>query len=411
MPDGRTAAAHESFTILDTSSARLVGVKPAADVVEGLSPRHFLHAGPPLELGLAPGPLRGALVAGLMFEGEADTVEAAEQIINRGDLQISSGSDAGGVGPVAGVVTPSMPVVVVESSRGTSAFSPLNEGRGRVMRFGANDDATVRRLQWMRDELAPVLDDAIARVDDIDITVLLAEALRRGDEVHNRNTGVSAAFLLSLAPQIVRSAERLSKDAAEILEWSGRNPQFFLPFAMAAAKAITRATADIPNCPVVSAVAANGVEIGIQVSGCGDRWFTAASPLGRPKVFDGYSVDDAQPALGDSFVTEVFGLGACALTAAPAVHSALGITAAEAADIVGAMREVCVGSSSRFLLPADSYAGTPVGIDVSKVVASRTPPVVEYGLAHRVAGVGQLGAGLTELPLSLFDDAAQALGI
>lgn len=402
------AAGRRSVELLDRTTARLVGVRPACEVVQGIGPRHFLHAGPPIEMDEIPGPMRGALIAGLMFEKEAHSVEQAEQIIDQGGLSISSCNDAGGAGPVAGVVTPTMPVVVAETSTGSLAFSPLNEGRGRVLRFGATDSATIERLSWMRDELAPLLNAAVSATERIDLTSFMAEALRRGDECHNRNVGVSAALLLRLAPPIIRTA-RTSDAAARALEWAGGNPQFFLSFAIAAAKAIAREAHNVPGSPIVTCVAANGIRIGIQVSGCGDEWFVTDSPLGNTKISDGYTIDDAQPALGDSFITEVVGLGACALSAAPAISSFLGTSQSDSENIVETMRRVCAGTSSRFVIPSGGYVGTPLGIDVSKVVSAATSPIVEYGLAHKRPGIGQIGAGLTEVPMAPFEQALDQL--
>ncbi|MGW0163530.1 DUF1116 domain-containing protein [Mycobacterium sp. NPDC003323] len=400
-------AAQDTFERLDRTTARLAKIVPAKEVTNAVGRRRYLHAGPPLPVDAVPGPVRGALVAGLMFEGEATSLDEAERIIDDGQLEISPGNACGGVGPVAGIVTPNMPVVVAESDRGTTAFSPLNEGYGRVMRFGANDTETVERLRWMRDDLGPLLNSAIATLEPIDLTALMAEALRRGDECHNRNVGVSAALLLRLAPAIVRIGD--SAQTARAIEWAASNPQFFLPFAMSAAKSIAIAAQSVPMSPVVTSVSANGVHLGIQISGCGDEWFLTPSPVGRPKVFRGYSIDDAQPSLGDSFITEVVGVGACALTAAPAISSFLGTSASDAQDVVNTMRQVCAGTSTRFVIPADDYRGTPVGIRADRVIDSGLLPSVEYGLAHRLPGIGQIGAGITEIPREVFVAALERL--
>ncbi len=404
MPSAPAETAGAAFHALDTSAAVAVGVRPAREVCDLIDRLTFLHAGPPIELGDLVGPARGAVVGALLFEGETD----AEQIVERGGLSLLPCHDAGAVGAMAGIVSPSMPVVVVETETGDRTFAPLNEGLGRALRFGAYDDEVLDRLSWMSRVASPVLDAALQELGGLDVTALQAEGLRRGDECHNRNVASSAAVLARLAPGIVRHAQSAA-DAADVCAYLAGNPHFFLSFSIAAGKAVADAAARTDDPGVVTAMAANGRSFGIRVGGLGDRWFLVEAPVGEPKLFPGFTLDDVCPAIGDSYVTETVGLGAFALSAAPALTEFTGGDPQQSGALVDELRSVCRGESSRFLVPHEGFRGTPLGIDVRLVAETGIAPLVNNGLAHRLPGVGQVGAGLTRLPLEPFVAAADAL--
>lgn len=399
----------QTCRILDSTTVKLVGIKPAAEVTDLVSSSKFLHAGSQLMLHEVPGPMRGALAGALVFEGVARDLTEAEEALQAGAVSLGPCHSAGGVGAMAGVVTPTMPVVLVETPDGLRSFSPLNEGLGRALRFGSTDGQVLARLSWMRDVAMPILDQAIKDSPPIDLTELQAEGLRRGDECHNRNVATSATLALRLAPAVVRACHN-REAGAEVLEYATTNPHFFLPFSMAAAKAIGDAASQVAGASVVTGICANGRRVSIRVGG-NTAWFHGAAPLGDPRLFPGYNLEDALPAMGDSFATEVVGLGAFALTAAPAISSFIGGTAASALSMIQELRAICVTQSTRFLVPYTEFAGTPLGIDVARVVSSGITPIVNNGIAHRAPGRGQVGAGITRLPLEPFKAAAAALGI
>ncbi|MCY3805699.1 MAG: DUF1116 domain-containing protein [bacterium] len=392
---------------LDSTRVRAVGVRPAREVTGAVGERRYLHAGPPLGGGGIGGPLRGALIGALMLEGEADSPRAAARILDGGGLALASCHDNGGVGAMAGVVTPSIPVVVMETDQGSRAFSPLNEGLGKALRFGSYDPATLDRLRWMGAVAGPVLDAALGAVDGLDMVELWAEGLRRGDECHNRNVASSAAVLARLAPSIVAAADR--QDAVDVLSHVAANPHFFLAFSIAAAKAVADVAQVWGDPGVVTAMSSNGASLGIRVSGAGDRWFLTDSVIGEPKLFEGYEPADASPVLGDSFIAETIGLGAFALSASPAIVLFVGGDPLTASDTVEELRGICRGTSSRLLIPAEGFRGTPIGIDVHKVAATAIAPLANAGLAHREPGRGQVGACLMRLPLEPFIEAAAFL--
>ena len=400
-------AAGAAIEVLDATRVTAIGVRPAGEVTEAVGERRYLHAGPPLGPAPIVGPLRGALIGALMLEGEADSSEAAARILDGGGLALASCHDNGGVGAMAGVVTPSIPVVVMETDRGSRAFSPLNEGLGRALRFGSYDPETLKRLHWMSAVAGPVLDAAIGAAGGLDMVELWAEGLRRGDECHNRNVASSAAVLVRLAPVIVAEADR--RDAVDVLSYMGANPHFFLAFSIAAAKAVTDAVHRAADPGVVTAMSSNGVSLGIRVSGAGGRWFLTDSLIGEPKLFEGYVPADASPVLGDSFIAETVGLGAFALSASPSIVSFVGGDPLTASDTVEELRGICRGTSSRFLIPSEGFRGTPIGIDVHKVATTGIAPLANAGLAHREPGRGQVGACLLRLPLEPFVEAAAVL--
>ena len=400
-------AAGAAVEALDSTGVTAIGVRPAGQVTGAVGERRYLHAGPPLGTAPVVGPLRGALIGALMLEGEADSPEAAARILDGGSLELASCHDNGGVGAMAGVVTPSMPVVVMETDGGSRAFSPLNEGLGRALRFGSYDPATLDRLRWMSAVASPVLDAAIGATGGLDMVDLWAEGLRRGDECHNRNVASSAAVLARLAPSIVAAADR--QDAVDVLTYMAANPHFFLALSIAAAKAVAHVVHRSGDPGVVTAMSSNGASLGIRVSGAGDRWFLTDSPIGEPKLFEGYEPADASPVLGDSFITETVGLGAFALSASPAIVSFVGGDPLTASDTVEELRGICRATSSRFLIPAEGFRGTPIGIDVHRVAATGVAPLANAGLAHREPGRGQVGACLLRLPPAPFGEAAAFL--
>lgn len=399
--------AHPGIGVLGSAPARAAGVMLAGQLTDAVGPRRYLHAGPPVDISELVGPMRAAVIGALVFEGEAADLDEGERLLDSGAVELSPCHSAGGAGAMAGIVSPSIPVVLVEGARGVRAFAPLNEGLGRALRFGSLTPEVIARLGWMRDVLAPALDRALRRLGGLDLVALQAEGLRRGDECHNRNVASTAALVSALAPSIIRTTP--TDDAAAVIEFLSGNPHSFLSLSMAAGKAIADAAHASAEPGLVTAIAANGVRVGIRVTGAEREWFTAPAPLGRPKFFEGFGPEDACPMMGDSFITETIGLGAFAATAAPAIAAFVGGSPTEAASRVADMRRICRSESGRFLIPQEEFRGTPLGIDVELIRETCMAPVVNNGIAHRIGGRGQVGAGLTQLPLRPFIDAANAV--
>jgi hypothetical protein len=386
------------------TSARpmLTGLAKALDVVPGMRENLILHAGPPIEWkrdweGIS-GPLRGAILGALIFEGLAKDEGEATAIVERGEVDFEPCHHHAAVGPMAGVTSASMMVYVVEdSTHGGRSFSNLNEGYGKVLRYGAFSDEVIRKLRWMNGTMASALADAVG--DGIDLRALLAEALHMGDEGHNRNKAGSLLFLKQLAP-------RLSDP--DVLRFLGDNPLSVLNPVMAACKAMADAAHGIEGSTIVSAMARNGTDFGIRVSGLGDRWFTAPAMVPDGLYFPGFSSADANPDIGDSTITETAGIGAFAMAAAPAIVTFIGGSPQDAVHATLEMYEITAAEHDHFTIPALGFRGTPVGIDLRKVVELGITPRVNTGIAHKQAGIGQVGAGLVRPPKEVFEEALVA---
>jgi hypothetical protein len=403
------AANAEALKRYLAAQPKLAGIGVARAVVPGLRERMILHAGPPIDWQRMCGPMRGAIVGAILYEGWADDAARAQAMAEAGEIAFEPCHHHAAVGPMAGIISPSMPVwIVVDATGGGSAFCNLNEGLGKVLRFGANSAEVVARLKWMAQTLAPTLRAGLAKLGEIELKPLMAQALHMGDEVHNRNSAASALLVKRLVPALLKS-DAPAADVAAAIEFVAGNDHFFLNISMAACKAMLDAAHGVPGSSLVTAMARNGVEFGVRVSGLGERWFTAPAPRVDGLYFAGYSIADAAPDLGDSAITETAGLGGFAMAAAPAIVKFVGGTAEDALANTLAMTHITLGRNAAFTLPALDFAGTPAGIDLRRVVDTGILPVINTGIAHREPGVGQIGAGVTRAPAECFAQAVKAL--
>ncbi|MCY4092907.1 MAG: DUF1116 domain-containing protein [Caldilineaceae bacterium] len=383
----------------------LTGLGRALDLIPGMHEDLLLHAGPPIAWANSSGPLRGALIGALIFEGRADDEEEAAALIESGHVNLAPCHHHSAVGPMAGVISPSMAVYIVENrTHGNRAFSNLNEGYGKVLRYGAYSEEVQDRLRWMHEVMAPVLATAIEASGGLDVRALLAEALHMGDEGHNRNKAGSIIYTKHLAPYIAQAASEPAA-AAAIIQALGDNALSVLNPVMAACKAMADAAHGVEGSTLVTTMARNGTEFGIRVSGLGERWFTAPCPQPVGLYFPGFSAEDGNPDIGDSTITETAGLGAFAMAAAPAIVTFVSGTPQDALNATLEMYEITAAEHASFSIPQLDFRGTPVGIDLRAVVETGITPRVNTGIAHREAGVGQIGAGLVRPPLELFTEA------
>jgi hypothetical protein len=386
-----------------------VGIQRAGDVLPCFGTRRLLHAGPPVPWAKMCGPMRGAAIGAILYEGWADSPDAATSACGQGAIAFAPCHHYAAVGPMAGIVSPSMPVMVVENAGGGNrAFATLNEGLGKVLRFGAYGSEVLDRLRWMADTLAPALAAALAAHGPVDLKALTAQALLMGDECHNRNVASTSLFTRLIAPALVRTAP--SAVAARVLEFLEGNNHFYLNLSMAACKASLDAAHGIPDSSVVTAMARNGVEMGIRMSGTGDEWFTAPAGVPQGLFFPGYTEQDANPDLGDSAITETMGIGAFAMAAAPAIVRFIGGIPEDALNYTRQMYGITLARNDAYAIPALGFLGTPTGIDARRVVDSGIAPVINTGVAHREAGIGQVGAGIIRAPLACFAQALRSLG-
>jgi hypothetical protein len=311
---------------------------------------------------------------------------------------------------MAGIVTASMPVVVIEDrAHGNRAYSNLNEGLGKVLRYGANSPGVIDRLRWIEASLGPALGRAVRAAGGVDVRAIIAQALQMGDECHNRNRAASALLIKALAPHLA-GLGLPGDELARVFAFAGGNEHFFLNIGMAACKAATDAAHGVAGSTLVTTMARNGTDFGIRVSGLGDRWFTAPAETPVGLYLAGFSAADANPDLGDSAITETAGLGGFAMAGAPAIVQFVGGTPAAALRATRLMYEITLGESEVYRLPILDFRGTPTGIDVRLVVQTGVLPQINTGIAHRRAGVGQVGAGLVRPPRACFEAALRALG-
>ena len=388
----------------------LIDVRPAGEAIRGLEDRMVLHAGPPIGWDKMCGPLRGAIAGAAVLEGWAADLEQATALAASGALAFRPNHDFNAVGPMTGLITRSMPVMVVENRAfDNRAYSTLNEGLGKVMRFGGNYTEVLARLRWIAEILGPALAAALRQSGGLALKGIVARGLSMGDEMHQRNVGCTGLFLREIAPALARAVDGRER-LASILAFIGGNDQFFLNLAMVMGKAIMDPARGVAGSSIVTAMSRNGTDFGIRVGGTGDTWFTAPVEMPRGLYFPGFSAADANPDMGDSAITETIGLGGFAMAAAPAVAGFVGAgTAADALAYTRAMYEITVGRNPDWTLPWLDYAGVPTGIDVRKVVETGIAPTINTGIAHREPGVGQVGAGVVRAPLACFERALEAL--
>lgn len=388
----------------------LVDIGLAKDMIPGFDSHTVLHAGPPIEFERMCGTVKGAIIGALLFEGLATTEEEALSLAASGRIKFAPAHSFNAVGPMAGIISASMPVHVVENTAfGNRAFATVNEGLGKVLRFGAYDDSVIQRLHWIKNEFMPVLKRALALVEGgIDLKLLIAQAVQMGDECHNRNKAATALFFKEIMPYLLKSGCELTK-IEKAMDFIRTNDHYFLNLSMPAAKSMLDVAEGIEYSTVVTAMARNGVDFGIRLSGLGkDEWFVAKAQMVRGLLFSGYSEEDANPDLGDSTITETLGIGGFAMGASPAITQFVGGSVADAIGYTEQMREITTSENRSFSLPPLDFAGTPTGIDALKVLNKNILPIINTGIAHKLPGIGQIGAGLVNPPLDCFIEALRA---
>lgn len=391
----------------------LTDVVPAKSVIEALNGKVLLHAGPPTKWENMPSPMQGSCVGAALFEGWASNADEAFKMFGNGEVEFIPCHHVDAVGPMGGITSGNMPVLVVENrDGGNRAYCTMNEGIGQVLRFGAYSELVTDRLAWMRDVLGPVLSKALkSKGDGLNINVIIAKAITMGDEFHQRNIASSLIFLKDIAPHILQT-DVSDEKKQDVIKFLADTDQFFLNIAMATGKAIMDTARQIQHGTVVTAMCRNGYEFGIRIAGMGDQWFTA--PVNTPQglFFTGYSQEMACPDMGDSAITETFGVGGFAMIAAPGVTRFVGAGGFDnALKTSNDMMEICIDHNPNYSVPTWDFKGSCLGIDARKVVETGIEPVINTGIAHKEAGVGQIGAGTVRAPLACFEKAIDAYAV
>ena len=394
----------------------LIDVIPASEAIPALKNHMILHSGPPIEWADMCGPMQGAIAGIAKFEGWATSLEDAVQKAAAGVFEFHPNHHFDAVGPMTGMTTIGQPLMVVENRKfGNRAYCALNEGLGKVMRFGGNDDEVLARLAWLRDDFGPAFGKALRSGDGIPLKHLVARGLTMGDEMHQRNVACSGLILRELAPALARTSTD-NEALAKALAFIGGNDQFFLNVAMAMGKSIMDPVRNIKGSTIVTAMSRNGTDFGIRVSGTGDQWFTAPVEMPEGFYFPGFTEADANPDMGDSTIIETIGLGGFAMGAAPAVAGFVGAGAgSDAGSFTRTMSEITTGENPEWTIPSMDYLGVPTGIDIRMVLETGLAPTINTGIAHKEPGIGQVGAGVVRAPMKCFEKAliafAESVGV
>ncbi|KXB00340.1 hypothetical protein AKJ42_00945 [candidate division MSBL1 archaeon SCGC-AAA261C02] len=401
-------ANENAITRYKEAGAVLTGLDKAKNVIPGMNEKTLLHAGPPIEWERMSGPTRGAVMGALIFEGLASDEEEAEELAASGEIEFDPCHDHDSVGPMAGVISPSMSVYIIENpEHGNKAYSNLNEGLGEVLRYGAYSEKVLNKLKWMEDVEAPILKATLEQSEPIDCKEIIAQALHMGDDGHCRDVAMSLMFLRELAPYIMET-DFDAEDKEKVLKFMGENQLTFLNPLMASGKAMIDAAHGIDYSTMITALTRNGTDFGIRVSGLPGQWFTAPAPQPNTLFFPGFKEGDQGRDIGDSAICETIGLGGFASATAPSIVQVVGGTPSDAADRTREMREITIDEHPSFTIPFMNFQGVPIGIDVRKVVDTGIEPFINTGVAHKDPGVGGVGFGLVRAPMDCFKKALKA---
>lgn len=389
----------------------LTGFDQAINVVPGMTKTTILHAGPPIDWERMSGPMKGAVTGALVFEGLASNLEEAAQLAASGEITFSPCHEHNCVGSMAGVTSASMFMHIVENKTyGNVAYTNLSEQLSKILRMGANDETVIARLNWMRDVLGPMLRDAMKLSENgIDLRLMLAQALHMGDECHNRNNAGTTLLIQALTPLILQT-NYSTQDKIDVFQFVASSDYFSGPTWMALCKCALDAAHGIENSTIVTTMARNGVEFGIRVSGApGNVWFTGPAQKVVGPMFAGYKPEDAGLDIGDSAITETYGIGGFAMATAPAIVALVGGTVDEALNYSTQMKEITTAENPNVTIPLLNFQGVPTGIDIRKVVQTGIMPVINTAIAHKEPGIGMIGAGITHPPSDCFEKALLAL--
>lgn len=393
--------------IMMNSHPILVDIDKAINVIPRMEKNMILHSGPPIEWERMAGPMKGAIIGALIYEGMAKDEEEATKLAASGEIKFAPCNEHSTVGPMAGIVSPSMPVhVIYNKTYGNHSYCTINEGLGKVLRYGAFNEEVIQRLKWLGEEFAPTMKKALSLVEGgIDVKSLISQAVHMGDECHNRNKASTSLFFREITPYII-DADVDQDVKNRVLGFMKENDHYFLNLSMPACKAATDAAHGVENSTVVTTMARNGVDFGIRVSGLGkDQWFTGPANMIKGLMFPGFKEEDANPDIGDSAITETMGIGGFSMASAPAIIQFVGGTVEDALGYSEQMYEITVGENTNYSIPNLDFRGSAIGIDIIKVMEKGILPIINTGMAHKVAGIGQVGAGLVNPPMECFKKA------
>lgn len=403
------AANEEAVKRVKEAEGRLIGIDLAKNVVPGFKDKKIIcYAGPWIKYENMCGPVKGAIIGAILFEGWAKTYEEATKLAESGEIVYEPCHEHSAVGPMAGILSPSMPVhIIYNEVHGNYAYCSINEGLGKVLRFGANSSDVIARLEFLRDTFRKVVNDALKIIGGVDVKNIIAQAVQMGDECHNRNKAATALFYKEIAIGILKT-KYSDEEKTKCLEFISKNEHYFLNLSMPYCKVSLDTARNIKYSTLVVCMCRNGVEFGIQVAGLGNKWFTYQANFVQGLFFPGFSQDDAARDLGDSAITETRGIGGFAMASAPAIVQFVGGKVGDAFNYSLKMNEICLSSNDSFVIPPLDFKFTAFGIDIIKVIETNVLPIINTGMAHKEPGIGQVGAGLVTPPYECFVKALEA---
>ncbi len=408
LADKIAAANQQALERIIQSHPVLIGFDQAINVVPGMTAKTILHAGPPITWEKMCGAMKGAVTGALVFEGLAKDLDEAAELAASGEITFSPCHEHDCVGSMAGVTSASMFMHIVKNKTyGNIAYTNMSEQMAKILRMGANDQSVIDRLNWMRDVQGPILRDAMKIIGEIDLRLMLAQALHMGDECHNRNNAGTTLLIQALTPGIIQAGYSVEQQR-EVFEFVASSDYFSGPTWMAMCKAAMDAAHGIEYSTVVTTMARNGVEFGLRVSGLPGQWFTGPAQQVIGPMFAGYKPEDSGLDIGDSAITETYGIGGFAMATAPAIVALVGGTVEEAIDFSRQMREITLGENPNVTIPLLGFMGVPSAIDITRVGSSGILPVINTAIAHKDAGVGMIGAGIVHPPFACFEKAILA---
>lgn len=370
----------------------------------------IIHAGPPVAWENMCGAMKGAVTGAFVFEGLAKDIADAERLAASGEIEFSPCHEHSTVGSMAGVTSPSMYVHIVENKTyGNVSYTNLSEQLSKILRMGANDESVIERLIWMGDVLGPMLKEAMEIAVEIDLRLLLSQALHMGDECHNRNVAGTTLLIQALTPYLVQTSFS-TKDKVDVFNFVASSDYFSGPTWMALAKNTMDAAHNVEYSSILTTMARNGYEFGIRVSGLeGNQWFTGPAQVVVGPLFAGFKPEDSGLDIGDSAITETYGIGGFAMSTAPAIVSLVGGTVNDAINYTKKMGEITTTENPNVTIPILNFQGIPTGIDLRKVLETGVLPLIDTAIAHKEPGIGMIGAGVVNPPMECFKKAALAL--
>lgn len=398
----------EVLSKIKSAEGKLIRVRKASEVISNMGSHTILHAGPPIEWKNMADPMKGAILGAVVFEGWANSIEEAEKYLETHDVRLMPNHQLNAVGPMAGIISPSMPVhVIYDPVHDHYSYCNINEGLGGVLRFGKNTPDVIEKLWWMRDRFAPVLDEALKLCGGIDVRNIIMQALNMGDECHNRNKAATSLFFKEITPSILKTNFDMNQKE-EVLAFIKNNEHYFLNLSMPYCKVALMAGHGVKYSSICTIMCRNAYEFGVKISSS-DEWFTGPAQYVKGLYFPGYDEEDAALDLGDSAITETNGLGGFSMAASPSIVKFVGGSVSDAFHYSSLMNQITWGNNPNFTLPPLDFKATALGIDVMKVISSDILPIINTGIAHKKAGIGQIGAGLVNPPYDCFKKALYEL--